>query len=127
MSSDVGRIGLLLAVIAGGPAIAQQDVDIVVTHGKILTVDSDFAIVEALAIDDGRIVARGSAEEIAAYAGPGTKVIDVAGATVIPGLIDNHTHFTRAVERWHEQVRFEGVDSRQEALRMLAAKYPCPR
>ncbi len=39
-----------------------------------------------------------------------------------PGPIDNHFHFTRAVERWHQQARFEGVDSRREALRILAAK-----
>jgi predicted amidohydrolase YtcJ len=59
---------------------------------------------------------------MARYAGPDTKVIDVAGATVIPGLIDNHFHFMRAVERWNRQIRFEGVDSRRAALRMLAAK-----
>ena len=41
---------------------------------------------------------------------------------MIPGLIDNHFHFTRGVETWHEQARFEGVDSRREALRILAAK-----
>ena len=69
-----------------------------VTNGKILTVDADFRIVEALAINDGRIVARGTSAEMARYAGPNTKVIDVKGATVIPGLIDNHFHFTRAVE-----------------------------
>jgi hypothetical protein len=101
---------------------AQQTVDTVVTNGKILTVDADFRIVEALAINDGRIVARGTSAEVARYAGPNTKIIDVKGATVIPGLIDNHFHFTRAVERWHQQARFEGVDSRRQALRILAAK-----
>ena len=79
-------------------------------------------MVEALAIDRGRIVARGTSAEMARYAGPNTKVIDVAGATVIPGLIDNHFHFTRGVETWHQQARFEGVDSRREALAVLAAK-----
>jgi predicted amidohydrolase YtcJ len=105
---------------------AQQKVDTVVTNGKILTVDADFRVVEALAINHGRIVARGTSAEVAEYAaryaGPNTKVIDVKGATVIPGLIDNHFHFTRGVETWHQQARFEGVDSRREALRILAAK-----
>ena len=59
---------------------------------------------------------------MARYAGPNTKVIDVAGATVIPGLIDNHFHFTRGVETWNQQARFEGVGTRREALQILAAK-----
>ena len=111
----------LLAALAS-PALAQQNVDTVVTNGKILTVDAGFRIVQALAINDGRIVARGTREDIARYAGPRTRVIDVAGATVIPGLIDNHFHFTRGVDTWHQQSRFEGVDSRREALRILATK-----
>src|SRR4029453_10341857 len=77
---------------------------------------------QALAIDDGRIVARGTSEEVSRYAGPDTRVVDVAGATVIPGLIDNHFHLTRAVDRWHRQARFEGVDSRSKALEILATK-----
>ena len=68
---------------------AQQRVETVVTNGKILTVDADFRVVEALAINDGRIVARGTTAEVTRYAGPNTKIIDVKGATVIPGLIDN--------------------------------------
>jgi predicted amidohydrolase YtcJ len=116
----------ILAALTSPAALAQrtvqQKVDTVVTNGKILTVDADFRVVEALAINDGRIVARGTSVEVARYAGPNTKVIDVQGATVIPGLIDNHFHFTRAVDRWHQQSRFEGVDSRREALRILAAK-----
>jgi predicted amidohydrolase YtcJ len=101
---------------------AQQKVDTLLTNGKILTVDAEFRVVQGLAINQGRIVARGTSAEMARYAGPNTKTIDVKGATVIPGLIDNHFHFTRAVERWHQQARFEGVSSRREALRILAAK-----
>ena len=121
MRSTVVLVGLF-AALPNAAAVAQQNLDTVVTNGKILTVDPDFAVVEALAIDDGLIVARGTRAEIARYAGTGTQVIDVAGATIIPGLIDNHVHFTRAVERWHMQARFEGVGSRREALEILATK-----
>ena len=112
----------ILGALTSTAVFGQHRVDTVVTNGKILTVDSDFRVVEALAINDGRIVARGTSAEVARYAGPDTRIIDVKGATVIPGLIDNHFHFTRAVERWHQQARFEGVNSRREALRILAAK-----
>ena len=120
LESLVLSIGILAALAS--PALAQQNVDTVVTNGKILTVDADFRIVQALAIHDGRIVARGTSEEVARYAGPNTRVIDVAGATVIPGLIDNHFHLTRAVDRWHRQARFEGVGSHREALAILTTK-----
>ncbi len=112
----------MVAALTSAPALAQQNVDTIVTRGKILTVDAGFRVVEALAISDGRIVATGTSAEVARFAGPGTRVIDVAGATVIPGLIDNHFHFTRGADTWHQQSRFEGVDSRREALRILAAK-----
>jgi len=113
---------LILVACAGSGALSQGSADTVVTNAKILTVDADFRIVEALAIDNGRIVARGTSTDIARYVGTKTRVIDVAGATVIPGLIDNHFHLTRAVDRWHQQARFEGVDSRRKALEILATK-----
>lgn len=112
----------ILAAFTTTAVFGQQCVGTVVTNGKILTVDAAFSVVEALAINDSRIVARGTSAEVARYAGPNTKIIDVKGATVIPGLIDNHFHFSRAVERWHQQARFEGVNLRREALRILAAK-----
>ena len=112
----------LSAAFTSTAVFGQAKVDTVVTNGKILTVDADFHVVEALAINNGRIVTRGTSAEMARYVGPNTKIIDVKGATVIPGLIDNHFHFTRAVERWHQQARFEGVNSRREALWILAAK-----
>src|SRR5262249_55152108 len=74
------------------------------------------------AVDDGRIVAVGTDEAVRRYVGAATRVVDLRGATVVPGLIDNHFHFARAVQRWHLQARLDGVDSRREALRMLAAK-----
>src|SRR6187431_295285 len=114
--------GVLLAILAAPGALAQQAADTILTRGKILTVDAAFRTVEALAITNGRIVATGTSAEIARYAGKNTRVIDVAGATVIPGLIDNHFHFTRGADTWHQQSRFAGVDSRREALRILAAK-----
>ncbi|HEX5227414.1 MAG TPA: amidohydrolase family protein [Bryobacteraceae bacterium] len=121
-----GVVGVLMGALTGAAVLAQapaqEKADTVVTNGKILTVDANFGVVQALAIRGGRIVARGSNAEMARYAGPTTRVIDVKGATVIPGLIDNHFHFTRAVERWHQQARFEGVSSRREALRILADK-----
>ncbi len=113
------------AVVLGTAACSQQNAvtaDTVVTNGKVLTVDETFGVVEALAIQDGRIIATGGSDEMAQYAGPATRVINVEGATVIPGLIDNHFHFTRAVDRWHQQARFEGVSSRAEALKILADK-----
>ena len=103
-------------------AFTQQNVDTVITRGKLLTADGTFTVVEALAITGGRIVARGTSQEIAKLAGPSTRVIDVRGATVIPGLIDNHFHLTRAVATWHQQARFEGIGTRKEALAILAAK-----
>ena len=120
----------VLLVLATGAALAWQaggspagrPADTIVTRGKILTVDAAFRTVEALAIANGRVVATGTSAEIARYAGANTRIIDVAGATVIPGLIDNHFHFTRGADTWHQQVRFEGVDSRREALRMLTAR-----
>jgi predicted amidohydrolase YtcJ len=119
----VGTIAALaLAAMLVDAGARAQTVDTILTNGKILTVDADFAIVESLAIDEGRIVARGTSAQLVRYLGRNTEVIDLAGATAVPGLIDNHFHFTRAVQRWHRQVRLDGVDSRAEALRLFSAK-----
>lgn len=94
----------------------------VLRNGKILTVDSEFSIVEAIAIEGDRIVAMGDDAAIAEYIGPDTSVIDLEGRTVIPGLIDNHMHFIRAVQRWNLQARIDGITSREDALTVIAEK-----
>ena len=59
---------------------------------KIVTVDPQFRIVEAMAIREGRIVATGTNAEILRRAGPDTERVDLGGKTVLPGLIDSHVH-----------------------------------
>ena len=96
-----------------------EGVDWVLTNGKILTADDNFSIVEALAIEDGRIVAVGGSAEVMSHAGSNTELTDLDGQTVVPGLIDNHMHFVRATKQWHRQVRWDEVRSRTQALQIL--------
>ncbi|MGC8792184.1 MAG: amidohydrolase [Bryobacteraceae bacterium] len=78
-------LGTALAVAA--------DVDLILYNGKIVTVDPAFSIRRAVAIKQGRIVAVGDNEQILkTERGPGTRVIDLTGRTVLPGLIDSHLH-----------------------------------
>ena len=71
---------------------AQQPADTVLYNGKVLTVDSKFSVVEAVAVRDGRVLQTGSSAEILKAAGPNTVRVDLKGKTVIPGLINTHQH-----------------------------------
>ena len=77
-------------------ALAADPADLIVHHAKVVTVDSQFRIAEALAVRGERIVAVGEDEDILKLAGPKTKILDVEGRTVLPGLMDSHTHPTGA-------------------------------
>jgi len=72
----------------------KQPADLVLTNGKIVTLEEIGPTAEALAIAGDRIVAVGTAKRIKAYTGSSTKVIDLQGQTAIPGFIDSHAHFT---------------------------------
>jgi len=98
-------IPLALAVAS---ALAQT-ADTVLVDGKILTVDSQFATREALAIRDGKIVASGKTSDMRKLAGPQTRVIDLGGRTVIPGLIDSHMHAIRAALSFSTEVNWIGA------------------
>jgi predicted amidohydrolase YtcJ len=96
--------------------------DLILTNGKIITVDDRFTIAQAAAISGGRFVAVGTNPEITRLAGPGTRRIDLKGRAVIPGLIDNHMHLLRAGATWKWEVRWDGIGSRKEALEILRAR-----
>jgi len=111
---------LALALLTLPLAARAQAPDTILVNGKIVTVDDRFTISQALAIRGGRIAKVGPTAEIEALKGPSTRVIDLGGRTVIPGLIDNHAHWVRAAE--HDELRFDGVTSRKRALEMLAER-----
>ena len=113
----------LLLAIASATASAQQPTpDVILSNGKIITVDERFTIAQAVAIKGDHIVAVGTNQEIARLVGPNTRKIDLAGKAVIPGLIDNHMHLLRAGTTWMRELRFDGVESRRRAVEMLRAR-----
>lgn len=83
----------LIAGCSGGPArpLAEPP-QLIFYNGKIVTVDAAFSIAQAVAIRGERFIAVGSDRAVLASAGPGTRVIDLHGRTVIPGLMDGHLH-----------------------------------
>ncbi|HXP79878.1 MAG TPA: amidohydrolase family protein, partial [Verrucomicrobiae bacterium] len=111
----------------GGPCL---DADLIVRGGHIVTMDSGGAIVSALAIRDGRILARGTDDEIAGCSSARTKIVDLHGQTVLPGLIDVHTHtmeWAEGILRDQLDVTYPKVHSIADIVAMVrerAAKTP---
>lgn len=71
--------------------------DAVFANGDIVTMNDASPAAAAIAIKDGKIVAAGSEDEVAANVGPNTRRIDLGGKTLLPGFIDGHSHFINAV------------------------------
>ena len=92
-----------------------QPPDMVLLDGKVVTVDAESSLREALAIRDGKILAVGNTAEIRGLAGAGTRVVDLDGRTVIPGLIDSHLHAVRAALSFSTEVNWIGARSLREA------------
>jgi len=107
---------LILCALVLSSAAWSQSASTILVNGKILTVDSQFSIREAIAIRDGKIMTVGSTVDIRKLAGPQTRVIDLQGRTVIPGLIDSHMHAIRAGQTFGYEVNWVGATSLAEAL-----------
>jgi predicted amidohydrolase YtcJ len=85
-------IPVLLAIAVSAGCQREPPPSHVFTNGKIVTVDPQFHIVEAMAVRDGRVLATGTSAEISKLARSGTLQVDLGGKTVLPGLIDSHVH-----------------------------------
>ena len=113
----LARLVLSLAATLAHTAPAAPDS--ILVRGRVVQYDAPFA--EALAVERDRITAVGSNADIRKLAGPRTRVIDLAGRTVIPGLIDSHIHAIRAGLTWQTEVHWIGARSLVEALERLRA------
>jgi predicted amidohydrolase YtcJ len=116
------RLGNALAILAtlylalpASPALAQT-ADTVLFNGKILTVDKDFSVQQALAIGHGEVLATGTTAAMKKLAGNSAKMIDLGGRTVIPGLTDGHIHGIRAALTFGTEVNWIGVPTLKQAL-----------
>jgi predicted amidohydrolase YtcJ len=95
-------------------------------NGKIVTVDKDFSIEEAVAIKKDRFVAIGSSREVLGLAGPDTEKMDLGGKTAVPGFIDTHPHLANAGPR-SKSPSLKGLKSIKEIkgfIKGLAGKFP---
>jgi len=120
-------VGMLLASAAAlsmRSAFAQGAItaDLILSNGKIVTVDDRFTIAQAVAIKGNRIVAIGANQEMDRLAAPNARRINLRERTVIPGLIDNHNHLLRAATTWPLELRFDGVGTRKKAIEMIRAR-----
>ena len=106
---------VVLGLFLAGPAPAQT-ADIILVNGKILTLDERSSVQQALAVSDGRVSSLGRSADIMKLAGRKTRVVNLRGRTVIPGLIDSHIHAIRAALSYSVEVNWIGASSLAEAL-----------
>ncbi|NQD81481.1 amidohydrolase family protein, partial [Pseudomonas sp. CrR14] len=107
-----------------------NDADLILLNGTFHTVDPERPHATAVAIKGGRFIAVGSDAEAMATKGAGTQVIDLNKRTAIPGLNDSHLHLIRGGLNYNLELRWEGVPSLADALRMLknqADRTPTPQ
>src|SRR5262245_4379882 len=91
----------------------------VILHNARIATNRVPSFVEAIAIEGDKFVAAGTSDEILRQRGPATLVIDAGGRTVIPGLNDSHLHLIRGGLNYNMELRWDGVPSLADALRML--------
>ena len=106
------------------------DVQLILKNGKITTLDPKQPEVDAIAIVDGKVFATGDENSIMKLAKASTKVIDLNGRRVIPGLNDSHLHIIRGGLNYNMELRWEGVPTVKDALSLLkeqAENTPAPQ
>ena len=100
-------------------ASSNTPADVILHNGRFTTLDRTNPTASAVAIKDGRFVRVGSSEEVLPLAGAATRIIDLQGKPVLPGLIDNHLHIIRGGLNYNMELRWDGVKSLADAMAML--------
>ncbi len=109
---------------AGGPAhAAAEGAEVIFRNGTIIPMTAGPHAVEAIAIGGGKILAAGSAEQAAALEGSATRIVDLQGRTLLPGLIDPHHHavLSALFDRFLLNIGYTGNANRNDALAALKA------
>jgi predicted amidohydrolase YtcJ len=104
--------------------------ELILVNGRFTTLDRANPEVQAVAIAQGKFIAAGSKDEVMALADSTAKVIDLQGRRAIPGLIDSHMHIIRGGLNYNMELRWDGVRSLADAMRMLkeqVAHTPAPQ
>ncbi|MFX6480065.1 amidohydrolase family protein [Acinetobacter baumannii] len=106
------------------------EINLILINGKITTLDPKSPEVQAIAIADGKVLRTGTNDEVMKFATPTSKVVDLNSRRVIPGLNDSHLHIIRGGLNYNMELRWEGVPSVADALRLLkeqADNTPAPQ
>ena len=124
-------LGAFAAGLRGAVAQAQEGTaDLILFNGKITTLDRQNPQAQAIAIRGDRFVAAGTEQDVVRLAAANTARIDLKGRRVIPGLIDSHMHIIRGGLNYNMELRWDGVRSLSDAMRMLkeqVARTPAPQ
>ena len=122
-SAFVGVLVFPVALEAQRPARAERarPADLIVTNARIYTVDESRPVAQAMAVRDGRVLFVGSERGAAALKGAGTRVVDAAGRTVIPGMVDAHAHFL-GLGQALRTVSLVGTSSYDEVIARVVAR-----
>ena len=111
-------LGLAMLTVSCGKA---RHADLVLKNGVIYTVDDAMSTAQAVAIAGGKFIAVGSNAEVERFVDAGTKVLDLGGKTVTPGLIDSHYHFMGVGKREY-YLNLDGTKSMREFLDRVGAE-----
>jgi len=107
-----------------------QHADLIIHNAKVATVDRETPQAQAFAVAGNKFIAVGDEPAVMSHLGRATRVIDAGGRRVIPGLIDSHIHVIRGGLNYNLELRWDGVPSLADGMRMLkaqVARTPAPQ
>jgi len=130
LGATLAAPGLAVASFSDNMTTNTETPDLILHNGRFTTLDRANPVADAVAIRDGRFTRVGRAEDVLPLAGSATRVIDLHGKRVLPGLIDNHLHIIRGGLNFNMELRWDGVRSLADAMGMLkrqVANTPAPQ